>query len=231
MLFSCYQIWNPDLAEERIRGNSINFLAKTNTPLNVRYDIERFDEEGIVDYITPAYSSDWSEDQRREFQLEMFRLRKDLREVSKSMRKDMGNCMAYYLATYKSSDEYRLLKTIHHEERIRRMMGADHGLDSCAICGDGGNLLICDGCEGEYHMECLRPVLKSVPEGQWNCDECCDRAFLAAKDSMIRKYEEKDVRLNPTSPARAIVARLAENVSAALAEGLSTGNDDSIPSV
>jgi hypothetical protein len=98
----------------------------------------------------------------------------------------MKSCLAYYLGTYKKSDHYRLLKTVCVDERNEKVASSVHGFDACAICGDGGSLLICDGCEGEYHMSCLRPTLKTVPEGHWECDECVDRKFLEAREYIIR---------------------------------------------
>merc|ERR1711990_712513 len=41
----------------------------------------------------------------------------------------------------------------------------------CTNCGLGGDLLLCDepGCPYVYHMHCLTPALKEVPEGDWFC--------------------------------------------------------------
>ena len=232
---------------------STDFLARKNVPHNKReaamvglaqvgYDAEKFDKEGIVSKITTKDGSEWTEEERKQYHLEIFRLRKDIRGVSKSTGKSMNSCLAYYLGTYKKSSDYRLTKTIHYQERLRRLLDADHDVDACAICGDGGNLLICDGCEGEFHMECMRPALDSIPEGKWECDECVDRAFLAAKDSLLRnrnlfervqanggksaeepsKDEPSDenisMRLKPVSAVQDIVRKLAQNIGAAFSE-------------
>lgn len=47
----------------------------------------------------------------------------------------------------------------------------------CPICGEVGDmstLLLCDGegCDAEYHMTCLTPELKKVPDGEWLCPTC-----------------------------------------------------------
>ncbi|KAF7641362.1 hypothetical protein LDENG_00283690, partial [Lucifuga dentata] len=45
----------------------------------------------------------------------------------------------------------------------------------CRICrrkGDADNMLLCDGCDQGHHTHCLRPRLKSVPEGDWFCPDC-----------------------------------------------------------
>ncbi|NXU52434.1 AIRE regulator, partial [Turnix velox] len=44
--------------------------------------------------------------------------------------------------------------------------------DECAACGDGGELICCDGCPRAYHLACLVPPLPRVPSGMWRCDSC-----------------------------------------------------------
>ncbi|XP_040894403.1 PHD and RING finger domain-containing protein 1 isoform X2 [Toxotes jaculatrix] len=46
---------------------------------------------------------------------------------------------------------------------------------SCEVCGGSDRedrLLLCDGCDSGYHMECLTPPLDSVPVEEWFCPEC-----------------------------------------------------------
>ncbi|XP_068168617.1 PHD and RING finger domain-containing protein 1 isoform X2 [Antennarius striatus] len=55
--------------------------------------------------------------------------------------------------------------------------GGDLNLDqtNCEVCGGSDRedrLLLCDGCDAGYHMECLRPPLDSVPVEEWFCPEC-----------------------------------------------------------
>lgn len=115
----------------------------------VDYDANKFDKEGIVGKIITHDGSEWTVEERKKYHHEIFRLRKDIRAVSKSTGKSMNSCLAYYLGTYKKTSDYRLMKTVHFQERMHRMLEADHDIDACGICGDGGNLLICDACEGE----------------------------------------------------------------------------------
>ncbi|KAM8805026.1 autoimmune regulator [Eudromia elegans] len=44
--------------------------------------------------------------------------------------------------------------------------------DECAVCGDGGELICCDGCPKAFHLGCLVPPLAAVPSGTWRC-HCC----------------------------------------------------------
>ena len=60
------------------------------------------------------------------------------------------------------------------------------------MCGGVDNedmVLLCDGkledgtgCDKEYHMYCLTPALREIPEGLWLCDEC---AKCAAKEAQV----------------------------------------------
>lgn len=45
----------------------------------------------------------------------------------------------------------------------------------CEICGNcdrEDRMLLCDGCDLGYHMECLDPPLSHVPVDNWYCSEC-----------------------------------------------------------
>ncbi|NXM06725.1 AIRE regulator, partial [Tyrannus savana] len=44
--------------------------------------------------------------------------------------------------------------------------------DECAVCGDGGELICCDGCPRAFHLTCLVPPLPRVPSGTWQCGSC-----------------------------------------------------------
>lgn len=42
--------------------------------------------------------------------------------------------------------------------------------EHCRDCGKQGNVLLCDGCEACYHMECTD--LDELPHGKWLCKVC-----------------------------------------------------------
>nr|XP_012311509.1 PHD and RING finger domain-containing protein 1 isoform X5 [Aotus nancymaae] len=53
----------------------------------------------------------------------------------------------------------------------------------CEVCGRSDRedrLLLCDGCDAGYHMECLDPPLQEVPVDEWFCPECAAPGVLAA---------------------------------------------------
>eukprot|EP00092_Neocalanus_flemingeri_P068100 GFUD01083168.1.p1 GENE.GFUD01083168.1~~GFUD01083168.1.p1 ORF type:complete len:2042 (+),score=445.04 GFUD01083168.1:252-6377(+) len=50
---------------------------------------------------------------------------------------------------------------------------------SCQFCHGGDNenaLLLCDGCDKGYHTYCFKPPITIIPEGDWYCYECINKA-------------------------------------------------------
>ncbi|XP_074499617.1 lysine-specific demethylase 5C isoform X2 [Sebastes fasciatus] len=61
--------------------------------------------------------------------------------------------------------------------RLRRNLGNPQCVDSfvCRMCGRGDDdekLLLCDGCDDNYHTYCLLPPLTDAPKGNWRCPKC-----------------------------------------------------------
>ena len=82
--------------------------------------------------------------------------------------KDVGTtpcrCLIYYYSRYKWGDERERYLGKKSEWEL-----SGHS-DDCDICGDGGELIICDGCPRAYHVDCLK--LAGIPEGEWFCPHC-----------------------------------------------------------
>ncbi|XP_058396716.1 bromodomain adjacent to zinc finger domain protein 1A isoform X2 [Diceros bicornis minor] len=80
----------------------------------------------------------------------------------------------------------------------------------CKICrkkGDAENMVLCDGCDRGHHTYCVRPKLKTVPEGDWFCPECRpkqrsrrlssrQRPSLESDEEMEESMEGEDVEVD-----------------------------------
>lgn len=60
-----------------------------------------------------------------------------------------------------NSGEYR--KIIRNEGKL--VVDED-----CRECGKPGDVLLCDGCEACYHLQCAKLV--GIPDGKWLCPVC-----------------------------------------------------------
>ncbi|KAL6474094.1 hypothetical protein MHYP_G00176550 [Metynnis hypsauchen] len=73
----------------------------------------------------------------------------------------------------------KVQKTIMVQKTVKAGQEEQVDLDleqtSCEVCGGSDRedrLLLCDGCDAGYHMECLTPPLDAVPVEEWFCPEC-----------------------------------------------------------
>ena len=60
----------------------------------------------------------------------------------------------------------------------------------CRICRrktDPEHMLICDGCDRGHHIYCLKPKLKSIPKGNWYCNECKPKERIKSPKKKPRK--------------------------------------------
>ena len=73
-------------------------------------------------------------------------------------------------------------------------------LVECQECGSGQgeeSIILCDVCDGGYHLECTDPRLKAVPTGEWICKDCSRaRKRAQTKKEQDRKYKEFQDRVN-----------------------------------
>ena len=67
---------------------------------------------------------------------------------------------------------------------------------TCRVCqkeDDESNVILCDHCDASYHIYCLEPPLKEIPEGSWMCDHCI-RFLERTKSKVLTATAEDQAR-------------------------------------
>ncbi|KAL4578136.1 hypothetical protein LXL04_014255 [Taraxacum kok-saghyz] len=72
-----------------------------------------------------------------------------------------------------TSSKCKIEKENSSDRSPSKKKGNDGSYFECVICDVGGDLLCCDGCPKTYHIGCLDPPLKKIPNGKWRCPNCC----------------------------------------------------------
>ncbi|XP_062433047.1 PHD and RING finger domain-containing protein 1 isoform X2 [Rhea pennata] len=122
----------------------------------------------------------------------------------------------------------KILKKIPVENTKTQGNDGEDDPTFCEVCGRSDRedrLLLCDGCDAGYHMECLNPPLSEVPVDEWFCPACSPMDISAAAETDHVSEEEvaalvADVipttsRLRPHVRTRAIArTRQSERVRA-----------------
>ncbi|NWH75332.1 PHRF1 protein, partial [Piaya cayana] len=122
----------------------------------------------------------------------------------------------------------KILKKIPVENTKTQGNDGEDDPTFCEVCGRSDRedrLLLCDGCDAGYHMECLNPPLSEVPVDEWFCPACAPTGVSLAADTDHVSDEEvaalmADVipttsRLRPQVRTRAIArTRQSERVRA-----------------
>lgn len=86
--------------------------------------------------------------------------------IAKVVGTSVNRCLIHYYSTYKAGvgrGDYLKCKKRWEQS------------DECEVCNDGGDLLCCDGCINAYHLHCIQPPLKEIPEGLWYCSACVEK--------------------------------------------------------
>lgn len=63
----------------------------------------------------------------------------------------------------------------------------------CAQCDREDRMLLCDGCDLGYHLECLNPPMDNVPLDEWYCPRCANSNHSLAESIEIDTDELPDL--------------------------------------
>uniref|UniRef100_A0A1Y1JV23 Bromodomain adjacent to zinc finger domain protein 2B n=1 Tax=Photinus pyralis TaxID=7054 RepID=A0A1Y1JV23_PHOPY len=74
-----------------------------------------------------------------------------------------------------------IMKAVSHSHVLTKQRARNYNtkLSNCQFCHNGDNedkLLLCDGCDKGYHTYCFKPKMDNIPEGDWYCHECMNKA-------------------------------------------------------
>lgn len=97
--------------------------------------------------------------------------------------------------------------------------------NGCVVCGLDHNqdsILLCDGCDGEYHTYCLVPPLTEIPSGDFYCKTCTE-----ANAALLRKPVAAGAASSPAASGAATAAASGASKTATTASG--STNLDGIP--
>lgn len=80
---------------------------------------------------------------------------------------------------------------------------SDIHMEFCRVCKVGGELLCCDSCPSAYHLFCLTPPLKQVPDGEWQCPRC-SAPPLKGRVQKILHWRWAEVKTEDDEPAEPV---------------------------
>ena len=123
-----------------------------------------------------------SQEERTVFNKAIREYRKQWPKIAKAVGTSVNRCLIHYYSTYKAGE---------NRSDYLNAKGKWEQSDVCESCKDGGDLICCDGCVNAYHLECIQPSLKEVPEGEWYCAECSDKKRTSKVDEVVDNESEQ----------------------------------------
>lgn len=100
----------------------------------------------------------------------MIEHRKQWPKIAKVVGTSLNRCLINYYSTYKAGEgrvNYLQRKSLWEQS------------DECEVCGDGGDLICCDGCINAYHLQCVG--LNEIPVGDFYCSTCLRKKAQAGE--------------------------------------------------
>ena len=97
---------------------------------------------------------------------------------------------------------------------------------ACEVCNSperAESMLLCDGCNTGWHMQCLDPPLKSVPVGEWLCPTCVQLGVRPQAKEDAPTPAVKPKRLFKSKSQRDAAARAAQLDGSTVVRAMRTG--------
>jgi PHD-finger len=225
------QIWDPRRAQAaKLRGENIDLFLSPARELNSQvlllqalhqadYCVSKAELKFVDLYRANKEPSTEMSDREKAKADSMFETsRKDFAAIARVLNRSVAAVIAQYYY-WKSLEKkggtggYARLKNQWKNED-----------DLCAICDDGGILIVCDHCHKSFHLECLEPPLKEAPETDWYCGQCLKSpAKLRRLPSLSLGTNVDDHEQPDDSKPRAMKALSFST------EGTSLGNQGHLP--
>lgn len=195
------QIWDGDRAEEAVqRGEDVTSFVDEVLELNEK--ILRMEAVHRAEYSLTRAQANLEEmlpvaidipvglndtEKNRVHRSAAF-ARKEFRTASTDIGRSPCACIVHYY-NWKQSDDYKKLKQELSAEA-----------DYCAVCDDGGELIVCDQCRNAYHFQCLIPPLAEAPSGEWFCPQCLKSPAKMRKLPFGPHLDTSPMRMQKTNP-------------------------------
>lgn len=196
--FTCFRhdtLWDPQLAKEaEERGEDISgfldgshelcnhellFSILHNNNYCVKSALKDYKRvEGL--YNNKRTSSKLDRNESRKFDELIREKQKNFSSIAKTLKRKRSDCLTHYYIWKTNDRSYQKLKKVWKEQY-------------CAVCEDGGDLIICDSCNLSFHIGCLKPPMTTVPEGEFFCHFCRDDKKVTNK--------RNDILLSPIQSA------------------------------
>lgn len=85
-----------------------------------------------------------------------------------------GKKKVYYKKVVYDGGEFSIGDDVYVKREDDESDNEDPEVEECVVCFKAGTAVMieCDECLGGFHLKCLKPPLKGVPEGDWICGFC-----------------------------------------------------------
>ncbi|RAL43099.1 hypothetical protein DM860_009881 [Cuscuta australis] len=117
--------------------------------------------------------------------------------LEKTRASKSGRKRVYYKKVVYDGGEF----SVEDDVYVKRKDGTssedeDPEVEECKVCFRAGNsvMIECDDCLGGFHLRCLNPPLKEVPEGDWICGFCEARKSGKSVELPVPPKGKKKVR-------------------------------------